>query len=79
VAFVADKVVLGQVLSEYFGFSCQSLFRQFFHDHHHLSPGAGTIDQLWPQYQKSHPLIIKTNKKVSFSVFSMQNSNRHFP
>jgi hypothetical protein len=28
VGFVVDKVALGQVFSEYFGFSCQSLFHQ---------------------------------------------------
>jgi hypothetical protein len=26
--FVVDKVALGQVFSEYFGFPCQSSFRQ---------------------------------------------------
>jgi hypothetical protein len=45
VGFVVDKVALGQVFSEYFGFPCQSSFHQFLHNHHHLSPGAGTIGQ----------------------------------
>jgi hypothetical protein len=54
VEFVVDKVALGQVFSECFGFSCQSLFHQFLHNHHHLSSGAGTIGQQWPQYPKSH-------------------------
>jgi hypothetical protein len=31
--FVADKVALGQVFSEYFGFSCQSSFHQILHRH----------------------------------------------
>jgi hypothetical protein len=31
VAFVVDKVALGQVLSEYFGFPCQFLFHRLFH------------------------------------------------
>jgi hypothetical protein len=30
VGFVADKVALGQVFSDYFGFPCQSSFHQFF-------------------------------------------------
>jgi hypothetical protein len=62
VGFVLDKVVLGQVFSEYFGFPCQSTFHQFLHNHHHLSSGAGTIGQKWTQYQEtqSHPT---TNKK----------------
>jgi hypothetical protein len=35
VGFVVDKVALGQVFSEYFGFPCQS-FHQFLHHHNHL-------------------------------------------
>jgi hypothetical protein len=30
VGFVVDKVVLGQVFSEYFGFPCHSSFHHFF-------------------------------------------------
>jgi hypothetical protein len=44
-------VALGRVLSEYFGFLCQSSFHQLLHNHPHLSSGAGTIGQKWPQYQ----------------------------
>jgi hypothetical protein len=33
--FVVDKVVLEQVFSEYFGFSCQSSFHQILHHHNH--------------------------------------------
>jgi hypothetical protein len=54
VGFVVDKVALGQVFSECFGFPCQSSFHKFLHNHHHLSSGAGTIGQSWPQYPKSH-------------------------
>jgi hypothetical protein len=36
VGFVVDKVALGQVFSEYFGFPCQSSFHQLLHNHHHL-------------------------------------------
>jgi hypothetical protein len=32
VGFVVDKVALGQVFSEYFGFPCQSTFYQFLHN-----------------------------------------------
>jgi hypothetical protein len=38
---MVDKVAMGQVFSEYFGFLSQSSF----HNHHHLSSGAGTIGQ----------------------------------
>jgi hypothetical protein len=32
VGFVVDKVALGQVFSEHFGFPCQSSFHQFLHN-----------------------------------------------
>jgi hypothetical protein len=35
VGFVVDKVTLGQVFFEYFGFPCQSSFHQFLHHHNH--------------------------------------------
>jgi hypothetical protein len=35
VGFVVEKVVLGQVFSEYFGFPYQSSFHQILHHHHH--------------------------------------------
>jgi hypothetical protein len=38
VGFVVEKVALGQVLPEYFGFPCQSSFQQILHHHNH--PGA---------------------------------------
>jgi hypothetical protein len=34
VGFVVEKVALGQVFSEYFGFPCQSLFHQILHHNH---------------------------------------------
>jgi hypothetical protein len=45
VGFLVDKVALGQVFSEYFGFSCQFSFHRLLHTHHHLPFGAGTIGQ----------------------------------
>jgi hypothetical protein len=45
VEFVVDKMALGQVFSEYSGFSCHSSFHRLLHYHHHLSSGAGTIGQ----------------------------------
>jgi uncharacterized membrane protein len=46
VGFVVDKVALGRVFSEYFGFFRQISFHRLLHIHHHLSSGAGTIGQL---------------------------------
>jgi hypothetical protein len=45
VGFVVDKVALGQVSSEYFGFPCQFSLHRLLHSHH-LSSEAGTIGQL---------------------------------
>jgi hypothetical protein len=45
VGFVVDKVALGQVFSEYFGFSSQFAFHRLLHTHH-LSSVAGIIGQL---------------------------------
>jgi hypothetical protein len=45
VGFVADKVALGQVFSEYFGFPFQFSFHRLLHTRH-LSSGAGTVGQL---------------------------------
>jgi hypothetical protein len=39
--FVVDKVALGYVFSEYFGFPCQSLSTNLLHNHHCLSSGDG--------------------------------------
>jgi hypothetical protein len=48
--FVVDKVALGQVFSEYFGFPCQSSFYQLLQNHPHLSSGVCAIGQKSPQY-----------------------------
>jgi hypothetical protein len=66
---VVDKVALGQVFSEYFGFLCQSSFHQLLHTHHHLSSGAGIIGQQWPTYQVDsvtpHPEKLKRKNYVN--------------
>jgi hypothetical protein len=45
VGFVVDKLSLGQIFSEYFGFPHQFSFHRLLHIHH-LSSEAGTIGQL---------------------------------
>jgi hypothetical protein len=45
VGFVVDKVALGQVFVEYFGFPCQFSFHRLLHIHH-LPSGAGTIREI---------------------------------
>jgi hypothetical protein len=63
VRFVVDRVALGQVFSECFGFPCQFSFHQLLHNHPHLSSGAGTIGQKWPQHKglRPTPLALKKN------------------
>jgi hypothetical protein len=48
VGFVVDKVALGQVFSEYFGFPCQSSFHQILHHHH---PGQVQYASKWPTWR----------------------------
>jgi hypothetical protein len=52
VGFVVDKVALGNIFSDYFGFPCQFSFHRLFHIH--LSSGAGTIDQIVADVPSGH-------------------------
>jgi hypothetical protein len=59
VGFVVDKVSLGQVFSEYFGFLGQSAFHQILHHHNH--PGQVQLASIgrraaWTQYGLHPPL-----------------------
>jgi hypothetical protein len=65
VEFAVDKVALGQVFSEYFGFPCQFLFHQLLHIYHHLSSGAGTIGQLMADEPSGLSLIPPQETKKS--------------
>jgi hypothetical protein len=51
---VVEKVALGQVFSEYFGFACQFSFRQILHIN--LSRGAGTIGRLLADVPSGHSI-----------------------
>jgi hypothetical protein len=67
---VVDKVALGQVFSEYFGFPCQFTFQRLFHIHHHLLSGAGTIGQTVADVPNGPSLtpLQETKKKENFVV-----------
>jgi hypothetical protein len=74
VGFVVDKLALGQVFTDYFGFPCQFSFHQLLHTH--LSSGAGTIGQLVADIPRgltvpSHPNKIK--KKFHIDMAHLQN------
>jgi hypothetical protein len=68
-----NKVALGQVYSEYFGFPCQFSFHRLLHTHH-LSSGAGTIGQLVADVADGlilTPPQETKNKTISFSRKAM--------
>jgi hypothetical protein len=75
VGFVVDKVALGQVFSEYFGFPCKSSFQQLLHNHPHLSSGAGTIGQKRPQYKGLSPTPPAIKKKHYTSIWKVLSLN----
>jgi hypothetical protein len=74
VGFVTDKVTLGHVFSEYFGFPCQLLFHQMIHTH--LRSGADIIGQIVADVPSGlslshHP---KKLKKCILSRVSLDNA-----
>jgi hypothetical protein len=72
VGFVVDKVVQGQVFTEYFGFPCQLLFHRLPHTHH-LSSRAGTMGQLVANVPSGHslylPLFLILYEHMSTGIF----------
>jgi hypothetical protein len=76
VGFVVDKVALGLIFSECFGFPCQFSFRRLLHTHH-LSSGAGTIGQLvadvnkWTESCPTPEKLTKFLRKVSEHLILM--------
>jgi hypothetical protein len=67
VGFVVDKVALGRVFSEYFGFPCQSSFHQILHHHNHL--GQAKQANQWLPCQVDpvglHPPLSELKKIIS--------------
>jgi hypothetical protein len=66
VGFLVDKVVVGQVFSEYFVFPRQFSFHRLLHTHH-LSSGAGTVSQLVADVSSGLSLIPPRKKKSEVS------------
>jgi hypothetical protein len=78
--FVVEKVALGQVIPEYFGFPCQFSFHRLLHTHH-LSSGAGTIDQIVADVPSGLSLTSPLEKKKNYERrkiegISKQSSSR---
>jgi hypothetical protein len=67
--FVVDKVALGQVVSEYFGFPFQFSFHQLLHTH--LSSGAGSIRQLVADVPSGLSLNPHPSKLKKESLYSL--------
>jgi hypothetical protein len=71
------RLALGQVSSEYFGFPYQSSFHHLLHNHTHLSSGAGTTGQKWPQYKGLSPTPLAIKKWTLLMKISTVYSTRH--
>jgi hypothetical protein len=73
VGFVVEKVALGQVFSECFGFPCQSSFHQFLHHHNH--PGLAQKANRWPQCRVDpvglHPPLFELKNNSGLAIYGM--------
>jgi hypothetical protein len=80
VGFVVDKVAMGQVCSDYLDFPWQFSFHRLLHIHyHHLSSGAGTINQLVadvPSRVSLSPLQ-DTEKKTTLKTMAAKQKVQH--
>jgi hypothetical protein len=77
VGFFVNKVPFGEVFFEYFGFPCQFSFYRLLRIHHHLSSGAGTIDQLVADVPSGlsltlHPKKLKKKKTRIFDTWKKE-------
>jgi hypothetical protein len=70
VGFVVDKVALGQVFSEYFGFSCQSLFHQILHQHNYLGQVQEASSGRRAEWTQFHSPLCKLKKKLKSQFYS---------
>jgi hypothetical protein len=77
VGFVADKVALGQVSSEYFGFPCHFSFHRLLHIHHHISSPLGTIAQLVADVPSGLSLTPPT-KKLKKNYTASRNNAKNY-
>jgi hypothetical protein len=75
VGFVVDKVALGRVFSDYFGFPCQSSFHQLLHNHPHLSSGADTMGQKWSQYKGLSPTPLAIKRR--YHIYKINRDRLH--
>jgi hypothetical protein len=74
VGFVVDRVALGQVFSEHFGFPCHSFYRLLHTHHHPSSSGAGTIGQIVVDVPKGLSLTPLKETKKKIKLLGMDNT-----
>jgi hypothetical protein len=72
---VVDKMELGQVFSEYFGFPCQSSFHQLLHNHPHLSSGAVQRSEVAAVPGDVSPTPLKKKSRNSVPPFPVTKSD----
>jgi hypothetical protein len=80
VEFVVDRVALGRVFYEYFGFLCQFSFHRLLHTHH-LPSGTGTIGQVVadvPSGLSLNPPHSKKQKKKLTILHTAILQNAHY-
>jgi hypothetical protein len=71
IGFVVDKVALGQVFSEYFGFPSQFSFHRLLYTHPHLSSGAGAVGQIVADAPSGLGLTPPQEVNVTVGKFNM--------
>jgi hypothetical protein len=69
VGFVADKVALGKVFSEYFSFPWQYSFHRLHHAYPHLSSWADKIGQIVADVPSAFSLIVLVKYYKSEEVY----------
>jgi hypothetical protein len=74
---VADKVELGQVFTECFGFPCQFSFHRLLHGH--LSPGACTVGQIVAGVSSGLSLTPPQGKKYFLNTVTMPSNDPRTP
>jgi hypothetical protein len=67
---MVDKVAMGQVFSEYFGFPCQMSFHRLLHTHIVYHPGLVQYAKQWPTFKMDSFLThLKKLKKKTTKIF----------
>jgi hypothetical protein len=74
--FVVDKVAMGHVFSEYFGFPCQLSFHRLLHIHHLLLV-VGKIGQVMAEVPSRLSLTPSQETKIEIGCMPFPNLSIH--